>query len=70
MALPFKARISQAFYAENRDMTSTDEIVKVAEEAGFEREKFAKPSSTPKRATRPSATSSPPSSWASTASPR
>jgi putative protein-disulfide isomerase len=41
MALPFKGRISQAFYAENRDMTSTDEIVKVAEEAGFEREKFA-----------------------------
>ena len=41
MALSFKARISQAFYAENRDMTSADEIAGVAEEAGFEREKFA-----------------------------
>lgn len=41
MALPFMARISQAFYAENRDMTSPDEIAAVAEEAGFEREKFA-----------------------------
>jgi putative protein-disulfide isomerase len=40
MALPFMARISQAFYAENRDMTSSDEIATVAEEAGFEREKF------------------------------
>jgi putative protein-disulfide isomerase len=41
IALPFMARISQAFYAENRDMTSPDEIAAVAEEAGFEREPFA-----------------------------
>ena len=37
LALPFMGRISQAFYAENRDMTSTEEIAAVAEEAGFER---------------------------------
>jgi putative protein-disulfide isomerase len=41
MALPLMARISQAFYAENRDMTSADEIAAVAEEAGFERGQFA-----------------------------
>ena len=41
MALPYMARVSQAFYAENRDMTQTDEIAAVAEEAGFERKKFA-----------------------------
>jgi putative protein-disulfide isomerase len=35
-ALAFKGRISQAFYAANRDMTSTDEIVRVANEAGFD----------------------------------
>jgi putative protein-disulfide isomerase len=40
MALPLKARVSRAFYAENRDMTSADEIAAVAEEAGFEREPF------------------------------
>jgi putative protein-disulfide isomerase len=40
MALHFKSRISQAFYAENRDMTATDEIVTVAEEAGFDVGKF------------------------------
>lgn len=34
-ALAFKGRISQAFYGANRDMTATDEIVKVAEESGF-----------------------------------
>ena len=41
MALQFMARIQQAFYAENRDMTSPDEIAAVAEEAGLEREAFA-----------------------------
>ena len=41
MELPFMARIQQAFYAENRDMTSADEIADVAEEAGFEREVFS-----------------------------
>jgi putative protein-disulfide isomerase len=41
LALPFLARISQAFYAENRDMTAADEIVVVAEEAGFDRKEFA-----------------------------
>jgi putative protein-disulfide isomerase len=40
LALPFMARIQQAFYAENRDMTSSDDIAEVAEEAGFERERF------------------------------
>jgi putative protein-disulfide isomerase len=41
VALSFKVRISRAFYAENRDMTSAEEIATVAEEAGFERETFA-----------------------------
>jgi putative protein-disulfide isomerase len=41
LALPFMGRISQAFYAENRDMTSADEIAAVAEEAGFERDAFS-----------------------------
>jgi putative protein-disulfide isomerase len=36
LALAFKGRISRAFYGENRDMTSTDEIVAVADEAGFD----------------------------------
>ena len=40
LALPFMGRISQAFYAENRDMTSADEIAGVAEEAGFDRTEF------------------------------
>jgi putative protein-disulfide isomerase len=40
LALAFMARVQQAFYAENRDMTATDEIASVAEEAGFEREAF------------------------------
>jgi putative protein-disulfide isomerase len=40
MALPFMARIQQAFYAENRDMTAREEIAEVAEEAGFERAEF------------------------------
>jgi putative protein-disulfide isomerase len=41
MALPFKARISRAFYAENRDMTAAEEIADVAEEAGFDRAAFS-----------------------------
>ncbi len=41
-ALPLKARISRAFYAENRDMTSAEEICDVAVEAGFDRAEFAK----------------------------
>ena len=41
LALPFMARISQAFYAENRDMTSAEEIAGVAEEAGFDRGQFS-----------------------------
>jgi len=41
MALPFKARISRAFYAENRDMTSAEEIAEVAAEAGFDRAEFS-----------------------------
>ena len=38
LALAFMGRVQQAFYAENRDMTSPDEIAAVAEEAGLERE--------------------------------
>lgn len=34
-ALALKSQISRAFYSANRDMTDTDEIVRVAEEAGF-----------------------------------
>jgi len=41
LALPFMARISQAFYAENRDMTSPEEIAGVAEEAGFDRGQYS-----------------------------
>jgi putative protein-disulfide isomerase len=40
LALPFMARVAQAFYAENRDMTSAEEIAAVAEEAGFDRQTF------------------------------
>jgi putative protein-disulfide isomerase len=40
MALPFMARVQQAFYAENRDMTAAEEIAGVAEEAGFDRAGF------------------------------
>jgi len=40
MALPFMTRIAQAFYAENRDMTSTEEIAAVAEDAGFDAKDF------------------------------
>jgi putative protein-disulfide isomerase len=40
MALPFMVRIQQAFYAENRDMTSAREIAQVADEAGFDRAEF------------------------------
>jgi putative protein-disulfide isomerase len=41
LALGFMGRVQQAFYAENRDMTSAEEIAGVAEEAGLEREAFA-----------------------------
>ena len=40
MALPFMARVQQAFYAENRDMTAADEIAAVAVEVGFDRAAF------------------------------
>ena len=49
MTLPFMARVQQAFYAENRDMTAADEIAAVAEEAGFDRAHFARRSSRPRR---------------------
>ena len=39
-ALGFKGRISAAFYGDNRDMTNTDEIVAVAEEAGLDADEF------------------------------
>lgn len=39
-ALPFKGRLSQAFYGQNRDITDTVEIVKVAAEAGLDGEAF------------------------------
>jgi putative protein-disulfide isomerase len=41
LALPFMARIQQAFYAEGRDMTSAEEIADVADEAGFDRGEFS-----------------------------
>ncbi len=41
LALPFMGRISQAFYAEGRDMTSAEEIAEVADEAGFDRGEFS-----------------------------
>jgi putative protein-disulfide isomerase len=47
MALPFMARIQQAFYAENRDMTAPEAIAEVAEEAGFERAGFAEAFASP-----------------------
>jgi putative protein-disulfide isomerase len=40
-ALPLKALISHAFYAQNRDMTNAEEICDVAAEAGFDRATFA-----------------------------
>jgi len=40
MALPFMGRISRAFYAENRDMTSAQAIAEVAAETGLDREAF------------------------------
>lgn len=39
-ALAFKGRLSRAFYGQNRDITDTDEIVKVAGEAGLDGETF------------------------------
>jgi putative protein-disulfide isomerase len=47
MALPFMARVQQAFYAENRDMTAPEEIAEVAEEAGFDRAGFAQAFASP-----------------------
>jgi len=41
LALPFMARLQQAFYAENRDMTAAEEIAGVAEEAGLALGDFA-----------------------------
>jgi putative protein-disulfide isomerase len=38
--LPFKARVSRAFYAENRDTTATEELVEVAAEAGLDGDEF------------------------------
>ncbi len=35
-ALDFKSRISSAFYSENRDTTSTDELARIADEAGLD----------------------------------
>ena len=38
--LTFKARISEAFYGHNRDVTDTSVIVQIAEEAGFDATEF------------------------------
>jgi putative protein-disulfide isomerase len=46
-ALAFMARIQQAFHAENRDMTSANEISCIAEEAGLGRQAFAATFSAP-----------------------
>ena len=56
--LAFMARIQQAFYAENRDMTSAAEIFLLAEQAGLDGAKRSPHHSRqPRRATRPSAIS-------------
>ena len=47
----------QAFYAENRDMTSAEEIAEVAEEAGFDAAEFGGAFARPRRRTRRSAIS-------------
>lgn len=39
-ALAFKARVSQAFYAHNRDVTRDDVLADLADEHGFDREAF------------------------------
>ena len=39
-ALPFLRRLHRAFYAENRDLTRPDVLFAVAEEAGFDPERF------------------------------
>lgn len=39
-ALRLKGRMSRAFYGENRDITDTDEIVKIATEGGFDGQDF------------------------------
>ena len=39
-AMSFKGRISRAFYGNNRDITDTDELMKIASEAGFDAEDF------------------------------
>lgn len=39
-ALAFKARVSSAFYAHNRDVTSHEVLADVAAEAGFDRDAF------------------------------
>ncbi len=41
LTLPFMARVQQAFYAENRDVTEAEEIASIAEEAGFDRAQFS-----------------------------
>ena len=40
LALPFMARVQQAFYAENRDVTAAQELAQVAEDAGLDRASF------------------------------
>jgi putative protein-disulfide isomerase len=40
LALPFMARVSQAFYAENRDTTSAERLADIAEDAGLDRQEF------------------------------
>ncbi len=53
MALPFKARISRAFYAENRDMTRADEIARGGGGGGLRAPTVrAKHSPRPRRTTR------------------
>jgi putative protein-disulfide isomerase len=39
-ALAFKARVSQAFYAENRDTTDAKVLAQLATEFGFDAERF------------------------------
>ena len=68
LTLPFMARVQQAFYAENRDVTAGDEIASIAGGAGSTALNSAQPLQHPKHRTKPSAIFSPHRNSASAAS--
>ena len=47
LALPFKARISSAFYAEGRDVTRGEVLAEIVDEAGIDAEAFARELASP-----------------------